>query len=814
LAELINLLVGQTDHFLLILDDYQVITEPQVHSTLLYLIEHLPAQLRIILSTRADPPLPLAQLRARRHMLEVRTDQLRCTAEETEAFFKVVMGIQLSEETTQEMTVRTEGWLVGLQLLGLSRPEHVNPATLLQELSGDQYHILGFLTQEVLGRQPQEMQTFLLSTCILERLNASLCDAIMEQHDSQQLLQRLERANLFVVSLDSKRQWYRYHALFAEALCHQLEQTQGDLVPILHHRASRWYAEHDQMTEAILHALRAQEWQWAADLIERKSLPLMTEAWGASHHALALLQEWLSQLPAEVMHARPLLCYMSSVLLFQVAPFSLLDGWLDATEATLTASLATQMQPDTLPTMLPPHIQQEQQKLLGLTMNLRATLRCYEGDGWAALALCKRALTLISADDLLHRSYCLLTQIMALTWSDVNDAKTGVQIGRQAISLALDSGLLPGAFNNIGGISMHMIEAGQLHEIQKLLEQVMLLGTQPGKPVLPEVGLPTAFQAEILCEWNQLDEALTLAREAISLYKQVESVASLVYLLYTYSVMFHVHLSRAELDAAQSVLQQAHHIGTSLSQPIYLHTCAHLIIVDQIRLWLACGELERATRWAEQLDRGERHRYPLVHEREEVACVRVLLAKQQPDLALERLEPVLHRALTGQCWGHVIEIRLLQALAYQLLQEERLALDALSEAVRLAEPEGYIRTFIDEGTPMEALLYRLRKRSRKHGPTLYLDTLLAAFQQENKTHVRADEPTEAYQLPNPLSKQELKVLQLLARGVSNQEIAQELVITLDTVKRHVSNTFSKLGVRNRIQAVKQAQELGLLDEEA
>jgi LuxR family maltose regulon positive regulatory protein len=298
LNTLINLLSENTTQFLLILDDYQVITEPEIHTTLAYLVEHLPAQLRLILSTRADPPLPLSLLRSRQQIVEVRTNQLRCTAEETRTFFEQVMGIQLPEKIIQEVTARTEGWLVGLHLLGLSLGEQINPATLLQEVSGDQRYFLDYLTEVVLGRQPQEVQTFLLSTCMLERLTASLCDAVTQHADSQQMLQWLEQANLFVVALDSKREWYRYHALFAEALSCQLEKTQPDLAPILHHRASLWYAQHDQILEAILHAFRAKEWQWAADLIE--GLPLLSLAWGADEYRLMMLKEWLEQLPADV----------------------------------------------------------------------------------------------------------------------------------------------------------------------------------------------------------------------------------------------------------------------------------------------------------------------------------------------------------------------------------------------------------------------------------------------------------------------------------------------------------------------------------
>jgi len=800
LAELINLLVEGTDHFLLILDDYHLITEQQVHTALTYLIEHLPPQLRIMVATRADPPLPLARLRSREQALEVRTDQLRCTLEETKAFLQEVMGLSLPDETIQEITTRTEGWLVGLQLLGLSLPENVSPVNLLKEVSGNQSYILDYLTEAVLSRQPQEVQTFLLCTSILEeRLTASLCDAVVGQSGSQLMLQRLEQANLFVVSLDSKREWYRYHALFAEALCYQLKQTHADLIPLLHHRASLWYAKHDQMIEAILHALHAQEWQWAADLIERKSLQLMSQAWGASQRMLAILQEWIGQLPAEVMYARPLLCYASSLLLLQITPFSTHYSWLDAAETTLTTSLTAQEM--TL------QMQQEQENLLGAILTHRAVFHLQEGNGWRALALCERALTLVSADNLLVRSQILLTRSGAFCAADANDAKVGIQIGLQGISLARDSGLFPLALNTMCVVAISMIQAGQLHETQKLMKQAMLLGKQPEGLMLSEVGLPSSCQAELLREWNELDASLTLAEEAISLSKQVKSAPSLIYLLWGYGVLLRIYLSYRELEAARSALQQVQRIGTSLSQHFYISACSHFTIVDQVRLWLACGELDRATCWAQELDMGQRHSNPYVCEREEVACARILLAKHQPDLALRRLEPVLQRASAGQRWRHAIEICLLQALAHQMLQEEALALNVLSEAVHLAESEGYIRSFVDEGTPMEALLYQLRKRERKHGPTPYLDTLLAAFQQESKAKVSTGGPTKAHQLPEPLSERELQVLRLLARGASNLEIAQELVIAIDTVKRHVSSIFSKLGVHNRIQAVKQAKEL-------
>jgi LuxR family maltose regulon positive regulatory protein len=324
------------------------------------------------------------------------------------------------------------------------------------------------------------------------------------------------------------------------------------------------------------------------------------------------------------------------------------------------------------------------------------------------------------------------------------------------------------------------------------------------------VGYPALFQADILREWNQLDGLPALVSEGIELCKQTESMSLLIHLIYGYGILLRVYLTRGELDAARSALQEIEHIGIGMNQHLYLHVRSIFTTVDQVRLWLACGDLDRALRWAEDLDRGERLGTPFEHERQEVACALIHLAKDQPTHALKRLEPVLQRAMTGKRWGHVIEMRLMQALAHQMRQEKKLALSTLSEAVRLAEPEGYIRSFVDQGVPMTDLLSTLREEQRKQGPTPYLDTVLAAFQQKT---IAQKGHTQAQARPESLSERELQVLQLLVHGATNQEIAQELVIVIDTVKRHVSHIFAKLDVQNRVQAVRRARELGLLHEE-
>jgi len=580
LTAFINLLIETEDRFVLILDDYQVITEEQVHTSLLYLIERLPPQLRIVLSTRADPPLSLSLLQAHKQILEVRTDQLRCTAEETGVFFKEVMGIDLPGEIIEQVTARTEGWLVGLQLLGFSLLEHADPRALIEQVSGDQRYIMDYLTEEVLQRQPKDVQMFLLCTSLLEHLTASLCDAVMPLTGSQQMLERFERANLFIVSLDSKRQWYRYHALFAEALRRQLELTDADLVPILHHRASLWYAQHNQSTQAILHAFSARQWQWAADLIEH--LPLMAFTCGANQHELVLLHQWLQQLPAEVVHARPRLCLACAQLLWAVAPYTKLEVWLGTAEAKLTASLAED-QPNDLSHPLFLHQERhERENLLGEVIAFDAFLRSDLIDGETVLARCQQALSLLSLDNLMVRALVASTQLRAFYASLTNDAVRALESGLQASSLAQAAGLTTLAISLMGTTTLLMIGTGRLHETRRLTQRAMMLGRELRELVLPEVGWPTLLQAEILREWNQLDTALSLAQEAIELCKQTTSLASLVYTLYGYAILLRIYLSRADIAAAYAAFQQFEQIGTQMNLPTFLSLRAYFTTIDQV----------------------------------------------------------------------------------------------------------------------------------------------------------------------------------------------------------------------------------------
>jgi LuxR family maltose regulon positive regulatory protein len=807
LQSLINTLASRTEQFLLAFDDYHLITEPGVHSSLLYLIEHLPHQMHIILASRADPPLPLSLLRSRGEVLEVRTNQLRCTPEEVMAFFKEVMGMQLPNEIIQDAVARIEGWLAGLQLLGLSLQGQTDPTDLLKEVSGSQHYILDYLIEEVLWRQPSMVQTFLMHTSILERLSAPLCDAVLKRTDSQKLLEFLERSNVFVIPLDGQRRWYRYHSLFAEALRYRLEQTEGEVVSALHLRASQWYTTQGYLSDAVRHAISACDWPHAADLIEQE----YTSIWVNNQHAM--VRRWLEQLPVEIVRSRPRLCLTYAKTLYLVAPYRTIARWLQDAERALRAAVPAQTNETADNGEAPLAKQSEWENLLGEIAAYNAIVTGYNlGEESATLAFCQQALAHLSEQNFLARAEVAFAR--SLAYHSCGDIVASIKSSREATMLAQAEGDISSTIFYLCRTTYSLLESGHLHEAVQVAEQVAQLGATP-------VGLPHAMvcwayihHANVLREWNRLDEALELALQAIRLCEQTETFVSL-YLGYT--VLMRICLARGEINTAGSAFQKAEELLAKSYSP---HRRDVYVIVNWVQFWLASGASGRAIHWAQDLAQHAKVHSQLARERQDVARARVLLAQQKPMEALSLLAPLEVSAEQQARWGHVIEIKVLQALAHHMRDKAREATSTLSQAVRLAEPEGYIRIFVDEGAPMVALLSRLQEQEREHGPTAYLDTVLAAFAISLHNEKAAMQLTNGashplkYDPSSPLiellSGRELEVLGLLEQGASNQEIAQDLVLALSTVKSHVRTILSKLEVSNRTQAVKRARTLGLL----
>ncbi len=710
LTALINRLIEGTDRVLLVLDDYHLVSSEVIHTTLMHLVEHLPPQLHLILSTRVDPPLPLARLRARRQMLEVRTEQLRSTLEEAAAFLEEIMSVQLPLDSLEAVNARTEGWLVGLQLFGLSLRGRADPVPVLPLLSGSQRYILDYLTEEVLRQQPESIQTFLLRTSVLEQLSASLCDTVLQQSGSQQILEQLERANLFVSPLDEHRRWYRYHALFAETLRTQLEREDVEVIPALHLRASHWYEQQGHIGEAVQQALQAKAWQYAADLIEPAATSLI---WKRSESLM--LCRWIEQIPQEVVRSRPRLCFVYAWVQFFLVSPTAAEPWMRAAET----ALAIQREAGAMGL---PVEESGQDNLIGEILTLRALSAVVTGDAQAGRALSQQALVHLSEANLFARREAIGVQADA--YGILGDLVLATQSALEAVALAPADESVSQTLHNMSRAIQYLYYRGRLREAWRIAQQADPLGRGSDNLLFPLMSSIYFFQSYIPREWNQLDLAFEIARQSIQL-SQREEFSTVAYIGFT--ALLEVHLAQGDLVTAAVALEQAERIlVTQLQDSWFLR--ALFLTEAKVRFWLACGETERAAQWIEeQLRRSDRLPAPLARAREDLAQVRVWLAQQKAEEVLRRLEPLLEEATTRDWGNFVIGMRLLEALAHQMRKSEREALASLAQAARLAEPEGYLRCFLDEGPPMATLLSRLRERQSRQGPTPYLDSVLAAF---------------------------------------------------------------------------------------
>ncbi|BCL83736.1 LuxR family transcriptional regulator [Ktedonobacteria bacterium brp13] len=812
LTTFINVLSQATNQYVLILDDYYLADEQAIHTSLNYLLEHQPPQLHLILLTRIDPPLNLSRLRVRGQMLEIRTDQLRCTTEEAAAFLKEIMGIKLAPEMLHEMIARTEGWLVGLQLLGLSLQTHPSPTDLLPHLDGSQRYLLDYLTEEVLRQQPAAVQQFLLRTSLLERLNASLCDAVIEHPGSQQMLEYLERANLFVVPLGEQRCWYRYHALFADALRARLEQDEEEDLPALHLRASQWYASRELLLEAIHHALQAHAWQRAAELIEPFTEVHLwkeyEEIWG-DYEEIPLMLRWLRQIPVSMVQTRPRLALYYARNLFFAGHLREIEPWVQAAEATLLKDASSPIQsgatPEAREEASAPHPEDhEHEQLLGEVAARRAIVAALYGDYEGALDRCQQALSHLSEQDIFQQSLVCAAQGQAAFGEGQILPATHSLL--EAGALMRRTGMPGAAINYLCMAASFLHLQGRLHEARQVLQQAIALGTSSEGQPFTLVGVAYTCLADVLREWNKLDEALDLALQGLQMVEQAKYTLNIDR---GYLVLVRIYLSRGEIEAANATFQRALQLPT-LADNAYRRSW--LTAVEQARLWIALGEQDHALHWAREWNRVTPQSQlgaSFARERETVARVRLLLAQQQPERVQALLAPSVSEATRAERWGSVLEMRLLQAQAAQMSGKEQEAFMAISRAVGLGEAEGYIQSFVDEGPRLAALLARLRKQPQEEEHVPYLDTLLAAFPREG---VRA-KPQPQPGLLDPLSARELEVLRELACGATNQEVAETLVLSVQTVKRHVGNIFGKLEVNNRTQAVARARKLGLLSDE-
>jgi LuxR family transcriptional regulator, maltose regulon positive regulatory protein len=796
ITALVNELTTQPNEVALVLDDYHLVHAPPVHGSLVFLLEHLPPSLCLVLAGRADPPLPLARLRARGQLTELRAGDLRFSPEEAAALLRSAVGPDLPEAAVAALADRTEGWVAGLQLAALSLQGRTDIAAFVAGFSGSHRYVMDYLAEEVLDRQPEPLRGFLLETSVLERLCGPLCDAVTGRGDSQQLLEQVERANLFLVPLDEVRGWWRYHHLFADLLRARLQQ-QPERVAELHRAAAAWHEAHGFADEAVSHTLAAGEVGWAARLVERHIEGLLRRSEGAT------LGRWLAALPAEAVDSRARLCLAQAVAAVVV-------GQLEAVEPLLAAAEHALATIDEEPHQ--PSVGRALSVLANVPASiafLRAELARFRGDAERAVAFDRQALSHLDEGDWLLRSQ-VRWNLAGADWlrgrltraehalAEVVAERRAAGEGFMAMLVGYDLGQVQRAQGRLGAA---------LASYQRWLEPAGQAGHQP-----PHAGMAHVGVAEVLYERDELDAAHTHATQAVALCRQLAFTQPLVSGL---GVLARIRQAQGDAASALEAIGQAQRVGLSPQVVALLNP----VPVWRARLWLARGEVAEAARWVE--GRGLRvtdePSYP--REGEYLVLARVLLAQRQPDRALGLLERLHAQAAAQGRTGSVIEVRALQALALQAASDRAGALAALAEVLALAGPEGYLRVFVDEGAPMARLLGRLAAAQRAGHVALpaearpdYLDRLALAFQPRR---ARADAGT-THQLAGvaglvePLSDRELQVLGLLAVGRSNQQIADELVVVLDTVKKHVGHILDKLGAANRTQAVARARALGLL----
>ena len=769
LTALLNEITAIPDNFVLILDDYHVIDAKAIDHILTFLVEHLPPQMHLVIATREDPQLPLARLRAGGHLTEVRAVDLRFTPGEAAEFLNQAMGLTLSAEDVSALESRTEGWIAGLQLAALSLQGQKDTAGFIRTFTGSHHFVLDYLVEEVLGQQPESLQTFLLRTSILDRMTGPLCDAVLldPSGSGQETLEYLEHANLFLVPLDNERRWYRYHQLFADLLRQRLHQrstssTEDEVEDVneLHIRASVWYEDHELEIEAFQHAAAANDVARAERLIEGEGMPLHFRGAGAS------VLNWLESLPRTALDTRPSLWVTyASTLLF--------GGQHTAVEQKLQAAEAAMPRTE---------LDDKTRDLVGRIASMRATLAVIQHDGETIITQSRRALEYLRPDNLPVRT--ATTWTLGYAYQLQGDRAAASQAYTEVISIGKsfgDSIYTLAATINLGQLQ----EAdNQLYLAAESYRRSLQLAGDPPQRMACEAHLGLA---RICYEWNDLEAALAHGQQSAQLARQIT-----VDTLAAYGVFVaRLKLAQGDVSGAAAALDEAEAYVRRYSFVFRMPDVA----AAQVLLLLHQGHLAAAAHLAQT------HELPL-------SQARVYLAQGDTSAALARLLP-WRRQVEAKGWADErLKVMVLQAVALQAQGKQDQAVHLLCDALALAAPGGFIRLFVDEGPPMANLLSEAAALGMMPD---YTGKLLAVVEAEaQKREITSSLPVPAQPLIEPLSPRELEVLHLMAAGLSNQEMCERLFLALSTVKGHNRTIFGKLQVQRRTEAVARARALGLL----
>jgi LuxR family transcriptional regulator, maltose regulon positive regulatory protein len=780
--------------FILVLDDYHLITVLPVHDALTFVLDHLPENMHLVIASRADPPLPVARLRGRGQLTELRLADLRFKSDEAAEFLGRVMGLGLSDGDVTALTARTEGWVAGLQMAALSLQGKDDVSRFVAAFTGSNRYILDYLLEEVLHRESERVQAFLLQTSILERLCGPLCEAVIGDWrpeidsaespisglQSQTTLEYLESSNLFILPLDSERRWYRYHRLFADLLRRRLQQAHPDLVPVLHRRASAWFEQNDLTAEAIDHALAAEDFERAADLLEANAEAILMRG------EVATFLRWIDALPDGLVRARPTLCVSYAwMLLWQGHSLKRIESLLrDAEEGD--------------------------ERVLGRATALRGLIAGLRGKTERTVELCSLALEQLPENDRFVRPLALwLLRAIGLT---EGEGQVDMQALDDVLRMSQSAGNVMLSVMITCNRAEILMRQGQPHEAAATYQKAVEMATDAQGQRMPIAGQALVGLGELSREWGELDAAERFLVEGIELAEQWTEVGSFD----AYVALMRVRWVQGDVEGARDALRKAQDLAVQYDVTDLDDLS---VAMFQAWMWISQGDLEPARRWAEErglfeyidipLQEGAGDSYDLrMRKYELLVLARLLIAQGRPGGALKLLESLIPAAEWRGRPALLVEIHALQALAYQAQGDLNRALDALACALSLAEPRGYVTIFAGEGEPMRALLREAAKRGVVRDMAAdYVRELLAALGAKERESSATLVPSV---LTEPLSERELEVLQLLNTHLSSTEIAEQLCISANTVRFHIKNIYGKLSVHSRSDAVQRAEVLGLL----
>jgi LuxR family maltose regulon positive regulatory protein len=792
LTALLNDLGAIAADIVLVLDDYHVIDARDVHDGMAFLLDHLPPWLHVVIASRADPALPLARLRARGELVEIRAVELRFTPDEAVAYLNGMMGLQLTARDVAALEGRTEGWIAALQLAALSMQGRDDVAGFIAGFAGDDRYVVDYLVEEVLQRQSDHVQTFLLQTSILGRLSGPLCDAVTGQGGGKAMLDALDRGNLFLVPLDDRRRWYRYHNLFADVLHARLLDEQPGQVPDLHRRASIWHEQNGEHPLAIGHALAAGDFERAAHLVEL-AIPAM-----ARTRQEATVHAWLEMIPDEMVRVRPVLSVRFAGALLVSGELEGVEGRLRDAERWLDPATGAREGSQVPPAEMVVADEGGFRSLPGTIEMYRAGLALARSDVPGTVRHAQRTLELAPDDDHLCRASA--AALLGLVYWGSGD----LEAGHRAYSACVAGLRRAGFVADILGCSIALadirITQGRLGEALHTYEQALELGPEQGGSVLRGTADMFVGMSEIARERDDLRAATQLLLRS----QELGEHTGLPQNRYRWRVaMARLREAEGNLPGAFDLLNEAERLYVSDFFPN-----VRPVPALKARVWIAQGRLGQALGWAREQGLSVDDDLSYLREFEHITLVRLLLARHEgertgPSLheATRLLERLLLTAEEGGRTGRVIEIMVLRALAHQALGNIPAALGSLERAVALAEPEGYVRVFADEGPPMISLLRAAAKQGTRRN---YVRRLLAAA-----SGTEHSSPTEQA-LIEPLSERELDVLRLLGTELDGPAIARELMVSLNTMRTHTKNIYTKLAVTNRRAAVRRAAELNLL----